>query len=316
MSMETATSDQERLVAALRKAIEEDKGFYQAAIADPIFRSAREQVDALLVELLAEAKEEAEGDLTSAQEALDEMDEWHADEDESANCDKARAAIDRGRERFSSGSYDGVVDAVSHAQTAWAHAQSAIANQEAAMRGTFDDLIDRYDSLLSLWWPDKLHGARLRDRDAAVEDCKRAEAVFAGVPSYESFDDAESLFSGSLLRLSWLRRRHGLIKLHQALGLLLMSVALTVFSLALLFAVPLSDLVAILWFVGFFLSPVPLAIADSRWNLGEKEPATAPSFGYLWLILLGPVAGFVSLVWILGTYSKSRDAIAERYPNV
>jgi hypothetical protein len=386
MRLKTATSDHEKLVAALRKAIERNKYFFVAAKADPIFRPARAHVDALLAEMLSDAKEKAEYAIASAQQSLDVMEDWHADED-LTNYHMAQIIM-RTLHNLDTQSYLQSLDAASLAPSASAYAADAVAAKVSALSSRLGRLTERYHSLRGLEWPPvggEPHDWR-HERDAAYEHCERAIRL-ASVPGYEVYRQAESLLKRGVGRLDELKtlaeaakrkaerqadeakrqadeaklkaerqadeakrkaerqadeakrkadeakrkaerqaaaaerkarrqreKRTELIKLHLALGLLLLSVALAGVLFSVFFAEPASG--PLMYLVGFFLSPIPLSIADSIWNLGEKKPATEGSVGYLWLLLLGPVAGFVSLGWIFATYTQSLKAISVRYSDI
>jgi CxxC-x17-CxxC domain-containing protein len=68
-----------------------------------------------------------------------------------------------------------------------------------------------------------------------------------------------------------------------------------------------------LMLLGLILPPILLALADTVWNLGKKEPGQGFSGGYLWLWIVAPIAPFVALGWIFASYPASQIAINKRY---
>ena len=110
-------------------------------------------------------------------------------------------------------------------------------------------------------------------------------------------------------------KRKELVRLHIALFLLGISVFQTAFTLSVIWFgdghVPFDGFI---FFVVIYTPPIPLAIADSIWDLSEREPAKGFSKGYLWLIIWGPIVGLVSLFWIFVSYPFSLKAIHDRYP--
>jgi len=63
---------------------------------------------------------------------------------------------------------------------------------------------------------------------------------------------------------------------------------------------------------GLVLPPIFLAIADSIWNLGKKEPGKSFSGGYLALLFVAPVAPLMALYWIFHLPANG-SAIRKRY---
>jgi len=201
-----AASDHERLVAALRKAIEKDKVFFQAAKADPIFGPARDQVDALLAKLLADAKEKAEGELISAQVALNEVKDWHAEFAAPADFAAALAAVDRVKQGFDAQTYAEFLDVVPGVRVVKEQAAKMVSVQKAVIRGRVLDLMKRYRSHIGLKWPSATgepHDWR-HQRNAAYGDCDRA-VKFASESGYEEYVQAESLLKRGVGRLNELK---------------------------------------------------------------------------------------------------------------
>ena len=108
-----------------------------------------------------------------------------------------------------------------------------------------------------------------------------------------------------------------LIRLHIALLFLGISVFQTAFALSVIWFsngdIPFNGFI---FFIVIYTPPIPLAIADSIWSLGERKPAEEFSKGYLWLLIWGPIGGLVSLFWMFVSYPFSLKAIHDRYPEL
>ena len=325
----TSAPTQEPLIDALRQAINIDRRFFITAATDPVFESVKGAVDQLLREVNNLARRDAGIALKEAHAAEREAEAW-VGSDQAAS----RRLIQAER-HFTTGSYGDYLDARALASMARTEARDAVTKRKSeliesisALRANVNDLqqelqehkYTRYHAPAAL----KEALRRAREADSHLTTAGPKGNVHADYVLAESnlrtsvtelahlLDDlhaADAVAESAQMRETLaLDKRADLNRLHVAMALLLLSVLIPIPGL-----VALTSQTTFGAIVFILLPAIPLALADSVWNLGKREPATEMSLGYLWLIPVSSFAIIVSLYWLLACYLPSLRKINDSY---
>ena len=182
------------LLTSLSRAIKENRSLFVAAEADPALDVVREHVNALLDELTREAKSEAKKEISSAQLAVNKMEDWCAQETSASDYNAALSAIKKASDNFQNGSYFGYLDALQLAGEAQRRAKKAVNSQKVYMK----EVVDKLKDLAS-----KLFGARgdfeifevkryAPDKLDTAKNLRREGQKHSKVQSYASYIQAQS----------------------------------------------------------------------------------------------------------------------------